>query len=180
MFKKITLIFVCVLLATTLISCSNQKSATTINAEAADKNKAEKFSLSIVESYFNRECKTFYEALTDPFYLIEDDIPIEKDDNTEKKLCESILKAFEGEHTYQEYLGSYNVRVLDRDEFMTEPIMFEETYVRDLVNFKPTNNDYLFVGSSLKENKEDFMWEDMLFFIVRKVDDTWKISAISG
>ena len=146
-----------------------------IDSGLSEKEQAKEFSLQIVKTYFDKNCDAFYDALSDTVYLLDDDGPFEKNSGIKKKLCESIAKGVRGEYTFQDYLNSYDVRILEKTEYETE---FKVG--KDLQKFKPTLNDYLFVGYKVKANKTNFMWDDLLVFMVRKTETGWKISALSG
>ncbi len=164
------------------------------------KEQAKEFSLQIVKTYFDKDCNTFYNALSDTFYSLEDDGPHEKtgkfsscyvlDDirkpweeqdeycktiDIKEKLCESLHEGVRGEYTFQDYLNSYNVKILEKTEYENE-----FPFIKNLQKFKPTSNDYLFVGYNIKANQDDFMWHDLLVFMVRMTEDGWRISALSG
>ena len=171
--KKISIIFILLIGLVLLGGCTQQ--TIKIDSGLSEKEQAKEFSLQIVKTYFDKDCNTFYSALSDTIYLLDDDGPFEKNSDIKEKLCESITQSVRGEYTFQDYLDSYNVRILKKIEYENE-----FPTINNLQKFKPTSNDYLFVGSEVKANKDNFMWDDLLVFMVRKTENGWRISALSG
>ena len=170
--RKIPIIFI-ILMVLILGGCTKQ--AIKIDQSLSEKEQAQEFSLQIVKTYFDKDCNTFYNILSDKVYLLDNDGPFEKNSDIKKGLCESIAKGVRGEHTFQDYLDSYDVRILEKIEYENE---FPR--IKNLQKFKPTSKDYLFIGSKVKANKQNFMWDDLLVFMIRKTENGWKISALSG
>lgn len=173
MMKKISIIFIFFLGLILLGGCTRQ----TINhrSELSEKEQAKEFSLQIVKTYFDKDCNTFYNALSDTVYLLDDNGPFEKNSDVKEKLCESIKKGVRGEYKFQDYLDSYDIKILEKMKYENE---FPN--IKNLQKFKPTSNDYLFVGYRVKAHKDTFLWGDLLVFMVRKTENGWRISALSG
>lgn len=150
------------------------------NIEIIQKEEALSFSLKIVKSYFNNDCETYFEFLEKELYIMEDNkiVNLEEIDGIKEKLCKSISKAVKGDFNYQNYLDSYNFKIMKKSEYDSEIISFEQQKNIDFSSF--SSNDYLFVGYQVKEGKKSFVWDDLLLFMVKVKENKWTISGISG
>ncbi len=177
--KKTILLLLITLISLLLIAgCSSQITTVDIptfeKQELAPKEQAKNFGLEVVKTYFNKDCDAYFDALSDKIYTLEDDSPITKEDKLKERLCESIKNAVKGDHTFEEYLSSYEIRALDKAEYETE-----FPFLSKLKNFKASENDFLFYGAKSK-NSEKFMWDYLLVFMVRKEGKNFKVVVLSG
>ena len=133
------------------------------------------FALSIVESFFNNDCRTFYDTLTNPFYSLGADIEIFKHPEMVSGACDSNFYDT-GNRTFQDYLDTYEPRILNYAEYYSEsPGLFDF-----LTKLNAGENDYLFIGRETKPGQEDFISEELALFMVRRINGKWKISALLG
>lgn len=166
----ILLLFFC-----SFIGCSTNRLAkentTDLRKEARD------YSLLVVKSYFNEDCSVFYNSLSDSTLLMGKQRVYSKIEKKER-LCQSVKNAVrDKEKTYQDYLLSYKIEVLTPNEFIDK---FNKPLPKHL---NITESDFFFLGYELKEGKdrsENFIWDDMFFFMVRKENQSWTIKGISG
>ena len=176
--KKTTILVLIMMFLLLIIGCSSQIPAQDTPSfekeELPLKEQAKNFGIDVVKTYFNKDCDTFFDALDNKIYTLEDDPPITKDENLKKQLCDSLKNAVKGDHTFEEYLDSYEVKVLDKTEYEKEFPVFSS-----LKNFKPAENDFLFVGATPKK-PVNFMWDDLLIFMVRKEGKDFKIVVLGS
>ena len=149
-----------------------------------EKEEALEFALSMVETYFTKDCDAFYDKLSNPLHTLEEDIDIIKTNEIRNLFCEPASQetpdtytflGMTGNYTFQEYLNIYDHRVLSKTEYEQEFPSF-----KNLINFNKEIGNYLFVGWETKPNQEGFMWDDYLAFMVRRINGQWKISALLG
>lgn len=140
-----------------------------IYSNLSEKEQAREFALKVVETYFTKDCAVFYNALDDTIYTLEDEGPFTKSDLKNIGVCSKLSKqTVKGEHSFQDYIDSYDIRVLNNSEYEVEFPQF-----KNFQKFNLTQRDYLFTGSEVKEGKENFMWTDPLSFVVKKRDNNW-------
>ncbi len=141
-----------------------------------EKEQAKDFSLKIVKTYFDKDCNTYVKYLAETLYDLSDKRdPMSKSTITKNKkdFCDEFEREIvRGEYSIEDYLESYNIRLLDKSMYEAE-----FPHLSNLTEFKPTANDYLFLGNEAKRNSEHFMWDDFLIFMVSNTDEGWKISA---
>ena len=153
---------------------SNETSTNTIEESSLlEKEQAELFALSVVKTYFDKDCKQLQDSFSNIIYGLEDDDVINKVD-VKDRLCNSLDRAVTEGYTYEDYLGSYKIRILDKAEYEIEFPFFKELH-----NYKSSKEDYLFIGYDLIDtSSHNFIWDDMFVFMVKKVDGFWKIIAL--
>ncbi len=159
----------------TLGACSIPKKVTVNSANLKDA--AKDFSLSIIKSYFNEDCYMVYTSVSDSILLLDGDGIIAKK-GKEDKICQSLKKAVrDKEKSFQDYLVFYNVEILTPNEIYVR-------FNRPLPEYyKLTESDFFFLGYELKKGKDhadNFIWDDMFVFMVRKENGVWKIKGVTG
>jgi len=164
-----------VLLFITLGTCSSSKKVTGNLKDL--KQEAKAFSLSIIESYFTEDCKKHYNSMSDSILIMDGDGIFSKI-GKEDKLCRSVKKAIrDKEKTFQDYIDSYNIEILTPDELTKK-------FNKSLPDYyKTTDSDLFFIGYEFKQGKEridNFIWDDMFIFMVRKENQIWTIKGVSG
>lgn len=146
-----------------------QSNADSLRAEA------KKFSLEIVKSYFQGNCETHYNIISDSVIILDGDGIVEKK-NFKDKLCESFNSAVRNKSKkYKNYLDDYIIEIYTPQELLDKKgAKLPDYYV-------PTETDYFFFGYKQKdETKEDFIWDDMFIFMVRKENNRWIFKGASG
>ncbi len=139
------------------------------------KEQALQFSLAVVEKMFRNDCDGVYAIMNDPIYVLDGDAVVTKNTDTHEKICRSISHAIRSDATFEDYQNAYDPRILTPDEVYTEFPRVKEHRGR----FTLEPNDFFFMGYKSKTNA-DFIWDDLFTFVVRKIDYTWKIVAVSG
>lgn len=163
-----------------LLFCTLASYATNNNTikDSTDlKKEAKAFSLSIAKAYLAEDFKKAYSSINDSVLTMDGDdiiLTIGKED----KLCSSVKSAIsDKEKTFEDYIETYNIDILT-------PTEIEEKLKKTLPDYyKTTKSDFFFLGYKLKEDKtheDDFIWDDMFLFMVRKEKKKWAIKGISG
>jgi len=162
--KYFILAFILLLLGCSKNPTSNDKNSTdTLAAEAKQAG------LEIIETYFNADSATFYSYLPDTIYLSEPgEDPIVTDQIDTSALFKSLIVTG---YSMEDYNNTYAPEVLTYDDYK------EDMGVEDLTQWKPDQQDYLFLGFTTKDGKEGFMMDDMLAFMLSKRTGEWKIRA---
>ncbi len=159
-----------------MVSCSATKKV--IKETETLRKEAKAFTLSVVEIYFTDNCDKLYNLMNDSLLVMDGDGILSKV-SIEEKLCKSMKSAvyYKKEKTFQDYLRSYEIEILTRDELVKK-------FKKDLPEYyTTTNHDFFFLGYKLKEginSSDNFIWDDMFIFMVRKENNTWTIKGISG
>lgn len=133
------------------------------------KTEALEFGLKVVETYFEKDTTTYKSFFTDTLYFLE---------SWEKPMAVSEINFtqwFSGLFDYSQYtMDDYN------DTY--SPLVYEYTIYKDLIGtltyWQPDSEDFLFIGSMVKEGKTEFMWDDLLGFMISKRTGEWKIRAL--
>ncbi len=157
-------------------ACSSSKKVVKNTSDL--RQEAKDFSLNIIESYFNSDCEKLYDSLSDSILLMDGDGIIAKNDVKEKS-CKSVRKAiYNKEKTFQDYLNDYTIEVLTSKEAI------ESLHGKKLPDYYITTDlDYFFLGGKLKEGKQrsdNWIWNDMFIFMVRKENGVWKVKGATG
>ncbi len=149
---------------------------TTQNLESL-RQEAKDFSLKIVKSYFTENCDYIYRSMSDSLLIMDGDGILSKISKKEK-LCNSTKAAIrDKQKTFKDYLNSYKIEILTQKAL-------EKKFNKKLPEYyKTINSDFFFLGYKLKKEKNhinDFIWDDMFIFMVRKKGDVWFIKGLSG
>ncbi|MFD2910100.1 hypothetical protein ACFSX9_15325 [Flavobacterium ardleyense] len=158
-------------------------SATPISSTQEDessfdlKEEAKEFSLTIVKSYFTKDCDVVYDAMSDSLLRFSTEKPVLKKP-LKVKLCDSHKEAVRDKSkTFQNYKDMYQINLYT-------PAELEQKFNQKLPDhYKTTETDFFFMGFELvqgKDRSEDFIWDDMFIFMVRKEKNGWIIKGISG
>lgn len=132
------------------------------------------FSLSIIQTYFSKDCESLTNKFAPNLYSIEDDEIILLEEIKEE-ICESVEDALEDESKiFQDYLLDYNYQVLTKAEFQ---LAYEEEYgVSDSIDFEYLNSTFFFFGNKTKDPKvKEYLWFDLEVFAIKKVNGRWLI-----
>jgi hypothetical protein len=134
--------------------------------------------LNIVKSYFEGDCKKdFLPYFHSTLFALDGDGVIEVDDKFKERLCEMHQRAVKDKsRTYADYLINYQIQVLTKPNY--EKLMGKI----ELPYYTPEDNDLLFVGSMASSYKvlPDFIFDDLFYFMFRKIGKKWKIIAVGG
>lgn len=145
---------------------------------AKSKKQALAAGLKIVESYFGGDCKTkFLPAVHTTVFTLDGDGAVEMNEEMKARLCETHARAVKDKtRTYQDYLANYDVQILTKPEYekLMGKIQFDY--------YTPEESDLLFVGSmpSVHATLPNFIFDDMYYFMLRKIGKKWKIIAVGG
>ena len=137
------------------------------------------FSLKIVETYIEGDADRFCSYLADYIYTLEGEGPIEK-----IELCEYLSEESPfpvghdySQYTMDDYLDNYNPYIMDYEEYSE---VYPSISNLNIDGWTPDADDFLFIGWELQRDKEDFMWEDLLAYMVTYQNDEWELIALSG
>ncbi|MCX8523363.1 hypothetical protein OF897_05465 [Chryseobacterium formosus] len=164
--RKIRLSFLLILSLNSLIFSQEN--------EVSLKTQAKQFSLDFVKAYFQKGCKN-YDLISNSVIILDGDGIVEKK-KFKDKLCESFNSAIRNKSkTYKDYIDNYIIEIYTPQE------LIEKSRVKLPGYYVPTETDYFFFGNKLKdENNENFIWDDMFIFMVRKENNTWFFKGASG
>ena len=191
--KKKTIVSLCWIVALVfLFGCSTQKSVETVtkipvntivDTALPEKEQALQFSLSVVESYFTLDCDFYLSVWHSPWVYLEYyqivDINFNELSEADKSFaCEEMKKNVKtnehwqgapprGTYSFQDFLTKYESKLHSFSEYKT---LFPR-----LDKWQDTES-YLFT-SKPKEGETKFVWDDTLFFMVKKIGNEWKIVA---
>ena len=168
-----------ILASLTIIACSNQAGS------LLEKEQAERFSLSFVETYFTKDCDKFYNSWADYYYIIDDKVAGSKYDMDKEDYCRLVNRFVDEGYTFNDYLSLYEPKLLEKSEYTIPPYSLELEKIENS-GFIPEARDYLFIGSEIKINKnyyiipkKQFVDTSPLVFFVRKIKEEWKVVAIN-
>ncbi len=171
---KIVAILLCVLMLASCAKIQESREEKKLQRMEVQREEALEFSLSVVQTYFDRDCDKLYEKLDSPLYSFGKNKLQSKNAVVKMILCNEIGSVVTGDHTYEEYLNDYDQKVLTKPQYDKEM-----PYLTRAKDFQPTNEDFLFVGSKRVNGEKDFIWDDFFLFVVRKTDENWKVSTLS-
>ena len=145
-------------------------------AQESERDEAKAFAMEVVGYYFNQDCDAYYQALTDTLLRISGKEAVSKL-NKKEKICSSVRKAIRiKEKSLEDYLNTYQVNLYNSEEL-------EKKFNYSLPDFLGNNpSDYYFIGGFLNEGipkTEQFIFDDMFSFMLRKIDGVWRIKAIN-
>lgn len=166
MMRKIKFSFLLILGLNSLIFCQKN--------EISLKEEAKQFSLDFVKLYFQKGCKN-YDLVSESVIILDGDGIVEKK-NFKDKLCKSFSSAIRDKSKiYKDYIEDYTIEIYTPQE------LIEKSGVKLPDYYIPTETDYFFFGHKLKDDtKENFIWDDMFIFMVRKENNTWVFKGASG
>ncbi len=139
------------------------------------KNEALQFSLEVVKTYFQDDCNAYLNKISDTIILISGQSFYQKN-KIKTRLCESFAKAVEVKSKkFNNYQEIYKYEVISIKDFFLKNNLKSTKYL------KPIDSDFLFAGGNIKDSKsisESFIFNDMYFFMVRKVNGKWFLKGI--
>ena len=137
------------------------------------------FSLKIVETYIEGDADRYCSYLADYIYSLEGEGPIEK-----IELCEYLSEESPfpfghdySQYTMDDYLDNYNPYIMDYEEYSE---VYPSISNLNIDGWTPDADDFLFIGWELQRDREDFMWDDLLAYMVTYQNDEWELIALSG
>jgi hypothetical protein len=142
------------------------------------KKQATTLGLEIIKSYFEGDCKKdFLPHFHTTIFALDGDGAIALDDKLKERLCEMHARAVKDKtRTYAQYLMNYKIQILTKPEYEKLLGKIEFDY------YTPQESDLLFVGSmpSSEATLPNFIFDDMFYFMLRKIGKKWKIIAVGG
>lgn len=171
------LAFALVLAAPGLAGCLEEPGGPAV--QGAPKEEALAFSLRVVETYLTGNYSAFRAVLADQVYTLEGDGPIDPAEvDAWAKEEPSFPDGRDYTHyTMEQYMDTYQPRVVTFDEARAEHPSFNETTWDGWV---PDGDDYIFLGAETKPGREGFLWDDLLAFAATKESGEWRFKAFSG
>ncbi|MFC1801423.1 hypothetical protein ACFLZB_03085 [Nanoarchaeota archaeon] len=169
--KIISILLLISVLMMSLTACSYEVET---KPKLTEKAQAKEFALDVIQSFFDNDCEAFKSYLYEYVYSFEGEELIRVAD-FEDEVCGDFSNVVRGDHTFEDYLEAYEIRILEKDEYMEE---FPDLATLD--DLELSQRDYLFIGFELKDkNAEGFMWDDVLIFMVSNTpEDDWQITAL--
>lgn len=142
------------------------------------KEEALNFSLQIVNTYFTKDYLAFISFLTPKTYTLEGEGPFDKQFVTAKLQEEPFPFGRDySEYTLSDYLENYNPKILSFEEYA---LIYPHIANLNIDGWSPNEDDFLFVGYETKPGKSEFMWDDLLVFMVTCENNEWRLIAFSG
>ena len=147
------------------------------NGGSSDKEGALDFSLKVVGTYFDNDNEAFFSYLADEIYSLEEGESYAKSE-VEEMLAEEEFIAGEEfvEYSMEEYLNTYDPRVMDHEEAQYE--FPEEVSALKDSGWEFDEDDYIFIGYETKSGEEGPLWDDMLVFGVTHESGEGKLKAL--
>jgi len=145
------------------------------------KEGALKFGLKIVKTYFDNDIAEFKSYLDDEIFCLDGDGPISRAEViADLDVSGYVVNEDYTEHTYQEYLDTYDPYVMDIDEIKAEFNELVELMISKGWDFD--DDDYIFMGWKTKSGNQDdgFLWDDPLAFGITHEGGEWAFKAFSG
>lgn len=130
-----------------------------------DANRALLFSLEFIKNYLSSDFENFYKDISNPVYSLKDGRPYSK--------SRLGLPAIENVYTLKDYLSRYETHVYPYNEY----IKLFPSWIDPERNWKPGENDFLFMGSSLRPGAKAIPAAKLLVFMVRFEKGRWKVIA---
>ncbi len=153
-------------LSLVIFNCSSPQG----ESEEDLKEEAMTFSLKVVEAYIEKDTVAYKTFLTDSLYFLES---WEKPWATSDINLTSLFSGFDyTEYSMDDYKETYDPVVMEYELY--------KNMLDEMVYWQPGEKDYLFIGHRTKEGKTEFMWDDLLGFMVSKRTGKWKIRAVAG
>src|SRR5688572_17052109 len=80
---------------------------------------AKKFTLELIETYFNNDCELFFSNLSDSIIILKGKGIVEKK-KFKEKICESYSKAIlDTTKVFKDYIDNYSLQVLSKTELIS-------------------------------------------------------------
>lgn len=154
--------------------------------ETGTKEGALEFSLAHVETYFTGDEDKYFSHLADTIYNFgEGPSSFTKEEIiSARKKAKSFTCGYDySEFTMDDYLENYSTKIMDYEEYYNnDELGIKEEWDRFLPfdGWTPDADDFLFLGFEVKTGKEEFMWDDLLVFMVTYQNKKWEIIAFGG
>lgn len=150
-----------------------------------NKNQRE-FALSVVKSIIENDCETYYNSINDSvvLYFSVNDTIVAKDGIKDKlkMLCQISIKNDTLDYNY--YLNNFHLHFFDAKTLSNElkrSSNDESSSLGTLRYYKIMNDDIFFNGSYHKsEDRLDFIIDDAFKFLIRRVNDEYKIILLTN
>lgn len=160
-------------------------------AAQEDKEGAKTFFLSVVKTYFDRDCDKFLSCLSDSMSIVSpygEGLLSSEEIHESRKPCEKFEEFTRGLPSFDFYKEHYKIVVLTKEEFtpagnkkIEKLINARETgnlYIYEILrefNRYYTPDDHLVFGNAHKNDPDKNLGDGLFWMIVRKTKDGWKI-----
>ncbi len=174
-YKPVLFVITTILIAVSLSGCTGSDDGSSDNIGTNEG--ALDFSLKILDSYFEGDREQFISYLNEEVYSLdglEGQGPYSKETYAVAINNQEIFPhgTNYSDHTMEEYLDTYEPRVLNYEEYTTQ---YPKALDFNISGWILDDDDYMFQGSIVKPDKNKFLWDDYLYFIVTCQDDKWKL-----
>lgn len=143
------------------------------------KAEAYEFGLQVVQANIEEDATTFMSFLGDTLYIMEHwDEPVPRNQITPSVIADIFAKFDYSGYTMEDYLEVYSPEVLSYDDVKAD--VGGAAWLDSLRYWRFDEKDFVFDGSQVKPGKQEFMWDDLLVWVVSKRTGQWKIRAASG
>lgn len=147
------------------LKSSEQKKEPDLKSGALD------FSLKVVRSFIENDTTVFKTFFADTVYFLESH---EEPRPTSSIPITELFSQFDySDYTMDDFNNNYSSQILKYNGYKNEK------WVTTLEYWHPDSEDYLFIAPFI-EGGNNFMWDDLLIFVVTKRSGEWKIRAFAG
>ncbi len=169
--KGLQLSFICstiFFLVIQLWACKPQQ----INHPVELDKEALAFSKSVVQTYFDKDCDTYYGMLSPELFALDGDGLISKESLADR-YCSNVEKAIrDNEKNFTDYIKDFELEVIDIPTLENKYNMKMPDY------YSADPSDFLFSGSKRRvESSSMYIWDDMFLFLVRKENGKWVVKG---
>jgi hypothetical protein len=142
-------------------------------SQSPEKEDVKRFGLSIIKSYFDRDCNVLFNSLADQVRSKESGQVFQKTPELRTALCAESPLRTDISVNYMMYTANYNQKIYNYNEFVSQFPQLQTVY-------KLEQGDYFFLGSEPKSAGATrvFRASDMASFVVRKQNGRWVILAM--
>lgn len=151
----------------------NTKSNSSSKSIAIDlKKEAMAFSMKLVRSYFDCDCKVLQQSLASEVYTFARAVAIT--DEMKQKICESVKSAVtDTSKTFKDYELVYKTELLSKAEVEAK------AKAKLPAHFDTQSNEFYFLGFEQRSNtgSANFIEVRLFALLIRKVNGNWQVKG---
>lgn len=132
-----------------------------------DENQALRFSLNFINESLKGNLPAFYNSLNDKVYSLE------TGDSGSPYRVPPPARQYDN-FDFSDYTENYQARIYSYNEYSE---VFPQWLDKNRA-WTPDHNTWLFHGSAVKKGKAAILHDEILVFMVKKIDNEWKIIAL--
>lgn len=166
--RKLASIICVILLFTMLISgCTSDKNNQDVKEDALE------FSLKIIETYLTGNSDKYLSYHTNVVYLLGQNRSLNREELNQTVNSQTFPHGEDySDYTMDDYLETYDQEIMDYKEYISEYPSIKNVSID---GWSPNEDDYIFFGYEVKPEKEGFMWDDLLTFMVSNQGGSWEV-----